>query len=114
MKRQRVLVEEPHIQSMAALVLLIEDLQLTQLNEYLVFKETFFSKFDTLTCFWCGKENLQIETSDIDVLATIDHKKVVSQGGDLMNEENCLVSCFRCNNNRKDLDFEEYKKRKHK
>ena len=44
MKRQRVLVEQPHIQSMAALVLLIEDFQLTQLNEYLTFKEKFFSK----------------------------------------------------------------------
>lgn len=112
MKRQRVLVEQPHIQSMAALVLLIEDFQLTQLNEYLTFKEKFFSKFETLTCFWCGKENLQDETTDLEILATIDHIKVVSQGGELMNEENCLVSCFRCNNNRKDLKFEEYKKRK--
>lgn len=114
MKRQRVYVEEPHVQSMAALVLLVKDLELTQLNEYLVFKHSFFSKFQTLTCFWCNKTDLQEETNDLDILATIDHIKVVSQGGELMNEENCLVSCFRCNNNRKDMSFEEYKRRKRK
>ena len=112
MKRQRVYVEEPHVQSMAALVLLVKDFELSQLNEYLTFKHNFFSKFLTLTCYWCDKESLQEYTNDLDILATIDHIKVVSQGGELMNEENCLVSCFRCNNNRKDTSFEEYKKRK--
>jgi 5-methylcytosine-specific restriction endonuclease McrA len=101
MKRQHVLVEEPHVQSMAALVLLCTEYMKEELAEWLNFRHEFFDKqikvHGSLKCHYCGKDHLVEETTVLSKLATVDHVKPVSKGGARYDEDNCVVACFNCN-----------------
>lgn len=110
--KHSVIIEEPHIQSLAALVLLQKRYREEILHEYLQWRDKFLSKFDVLTCFWCGKTGLLPETETLSQLATIDHIIPVSRGGEKMNEKNCIVSCHKCNVKRGNQDFIEYLNKK--
>lgn len=111
MKRQRVLVGDPHPQSMAALALLGIQLSEVERAEWLEFRLRFFKKQPELTCLHCGKTDLLVDTPDLHKLATVDHIVPLSKGGPMYDEDNCLVACFRCNNNRKNQDLEEFRKK---
>lgn len=111
-RRQRVMVEEPHLKSRAALLLLCLKLEDEEISEWLIFRKEFLGQYKTLTCSHCGKTNLQIDTDDEDLLATVDHIVCLSQGGKKFDKKNCIVSCYSCNNNRGDLSVEEYRIRR--
>lgn len=102
MKRQRVLVMGPHIQSQAALVLLGVDYSKAELQIYLDFRHKFMSEFPELVCYYCGKRGLLEETEDRTKLATIDHQVPISKGGAVLDPRNCVISCVPCNQNKKD------------
>jgi len=112
--RHRVLVDDPNPKSHAALVMLAKRLSQAEegLAEWLAFRLKFLGKFPELVCSHCGKKGLLKETENTDMLATVDHVVPVSKGGPKFDESNCLVACFPCNNNRKDLDLDEYRRRK--
>lgn len=55
-----------------------------------------------LICAYCGKEHLQIETPTgitvpKNIKATIDHFIPISQYGDILDKNNIVVSCAKCN-----------------
>lgn len=104
--RHQVLVEEPHTQSYAALVLLNKEYRMSQANEWLEFRKVFLSRFDVLTCKYCGKSNLEAETDCLSQLATLDHVIPLSKGGPRYDEQNLVVACFKCNSKKADKLFE--------
>ena len=108
------LVEEPHVQSPASLLMLnktLKKLDPTIFNweEWLLFRTDYFNNIlkekGTICCVYCGKDNLQIDTEDKSLLATIDHKVPVSKGGEVYNINNLVPSCYKCNQNKGDKDF---------
>lgn len=115
-RKLQVVVDDPHLKSGAALLLLTQKLMDAKekeiIEEWLKFRLDFLSGYKTLTCTHCGKTDLQIETDDEDKLATVDHVLPLSQGGDKYDTKNCIVSCYPCNNNRGDLSVSEYRRRK--
>jgi 5-methylcytosine-specific restriction endonuclease McrA len=109
--KNQVFTEDPHLQSPAALHLLRKKLN-DELNFlWLKFRNDFLSN-TVLTCTYCGKTDLLIETDDLNRLATIDHVIPRSKGGAEFDRSNCVVACFPCNNNRGDMDADEYKRRR--
>lgn len=101
LKRNRIHVVEPHVQSLAALVLLTKKLREEELKLWLDFREEFLNARE-LKCHYCGKDNLQIEVDMTDkeqlkYLATIDHVIPLSKGGKMFDPNNCVVACFNCN-----------------
>jgi len=104
------------VQSYAAWVLLNKKLNIAEQNlaEWLAFRSRFLDKFPKLVCSHCGKKGLLKDTDDTDRLATVDHVIPLSKGGAQFDENNCIVACFSCNNNRKNLDLDEFRKRKKK
>lgn len=101
---------------MAALVLLTDQLQKETIQEWLNFRLAYLNHIISLegdlTCAHCGAKGLLIETEDTNRLATVDHVRALSKGGAQFDRSNCIVACFRCNNNRKNLDIEEFRKRR--
>jgi 5-methylcytosine-specific restriction endonuclease McrA len=101
MKRNRVYVEQPSIQSRAALVLLVKELREQEIKTWLEFRLQFLGS-RKLICHYCGKEGLQIDADpskreELKVLATVDHVIPISKGGAMYDENNCVVACFSCN-----------------
>jgi 5-methylcytosine-specific restriction endonuclease McrA len=63
--------------------------------------------YGTLNCEYCGKPNLKIyewcEKINNNDVATADHFYPKSKYNNLkMEEKNMIVSCYSCNNNKKD------------
>ena len=107
----RLLVREPHPQSLASLVLLTRHyLVLTKpLRNYrlwLIYRRRFLK--DTkraagdLVCHYCGKKNLRINTRDTQKIATVDHVHPKSKGGAEYSRANLVVACHSCNQKKKD------------
>ena len=111
-KRHDILVEDPHLTSHAALILLRDKLSKEVIAEYLEFRLKFLGGFPELTCSHCGVTDLLVETDNTDLLATVDHKTPLSKGGALLDPDNCVVACYPCNNNRKNMGMEEFRRRK--
>ena len=70
------------------------------------FLENILSSKKDLVCKYCGKTHLQIGyttlkdshlNDKIKNLATIDHVVPLSTGGELLDENNCVVACKQCN-----------------
>ena len=115
MKRHHVLVDDPHPQSMAALVLLAGRLQKETIQDWLNFRIAFLNSIISirgdLVCAHCQAKGLLIETDDTDKLATVDHVVPLSKGGEQFDRTNCIVACYPCNNNRKNRSIEEFRRR---
>lgn len=59
-----------------------------------------------LICAYCGKKHLEIggktakdlrENNKNPKLATVDHIRALSEGGEKYDEKNCVVACKKCN-----------------
>lgn len=103
------MVENPHIKSHAAAILLCKRYRKLELFTYLRFRKEFIDTYpdDKLICFYCGAKNLIRELPENETrqpwnLATIDHVIPISKGGKRYNHDNCVLSCYRCNQKKKD------------
>jgi len=102
-KANRIFVEDPHLTSRAAYLLLKREYERQVLAQWEAFRNSFFDKHEPLTCFYCGKTNLVREITDLcdvkqrSILATIDHFEALSNGGSQYDESNCVVACQPCN-----------------
>lgn len=79
--------------------------------EQLIFNFNFLKKqnalYGDLHCEYCGKKNLKIyewcEKVDLTNVATVDHFYPKSKYDNLkMDVNNFIISCYKCNNNKKD------------
>ena len=106
-----VRVKNPHLESMAAGVLLKRRLRKNELATWLAFRSEFLAKkkqqCGDLKCYYCGKKNLKEDVNEnygkreLSRLATIDHVKPRSKGG-TDDEDNLVVACFPCNQRKGD------------
>lgn len=109
LKKHNVLVDNPHPQSYAMQVKLRAQLLREALKTGDEWNYFFWMKFrdkylgaqrklhGMLTCFYCNKTNLKIDTANEDMRATIDHFVPVSKGGPVFEESNLRVACYNCN-----------------
>ena len=110
-KRNKIFVEDPHITSRAAYILLKHRFEKQLLEEWEVFRNAFFDKHgEPLTCFYCGKTNLVREVTDssnkkqLETLATVDHIVALANGGQRYDEDNCVVACHPCNSRKRNKE----------
>jgi 5-methylcytosine-specific restriction endonuclease McrA len=119
----QVYVDQPHIQSYTAYVLLRNEL-LLQDEDYLLaewrtrvafsrmFLGEILKKDGDLCCKYCKKSGLIIEEEGMRVpekiKATIDHVIPVSKGGAQFKPENLVVACGKCNVQKGDKTAEEF------
>lgn len=115
-KRHRVLVEDPHPQSLAALVCMTELYNKEVSKEWLDRREEFLSQFDELFCSYCARGPLLKEVSDptdksmLEWLATVDHVVPRDEGG-TDDDDNLCVACLPCNQSKRNLSYDEWVKR---
>ena len=111
MKRQIVRVAEPHVASMASLVLLTRDYRKGEMEAYLALREALMDECEAqngcLRCHYCGREDLLREQPETTYrqpanLATVDHVVPVSKGGDKFDKDNCVIACHACNEKKAD------------
>jgi len=109
--KHRVMVEDPHVGSLAARILLQGRLRKEELRQWFAFRADFLRRKKVeqgdLRCYYCGKVGLVEgvdEFSDVgsDRLATIDHVVPVSKGGSVTDERNLVVACYPCNQKKAD------------
>lgn len=65
---------------------------------------------DDLYCSYCGKGPLKVydikdKFNKLDG-ATVDHKTPTSRGGDIFDYDNLAVCCYRCNQNKSDMEYD--------
>lgn len=107
-KKYNILVEEPHIQSRSSYILLVQELALTKHVEWLEYREEYLDQYEVLTCVKCGITELKKKIEDkrdkeqLKYLATVDHIKPLSKGGEKFNYDNMQVMCHECNNKKGD------------
>lgn len=109
----KILVDEPHAQSHAALILLIKKYKamlrkhppkwriwLSFRNKYLKRK----MREGPLECYYCGLKPLykNSKITPDGFKATIDHVHPRSNGGREFDESNLVVSCLKCNQKKGD------------
>lgn len=109
--RHTVRIKNPHLQSLAAGVLLKRRLRKNELTTWLTFRSEFLAKKKQecgyLKCHYCNKKNLKEEVDEssgkreLSRLATIDHIVPRSKGG-TDDESNLVVACFTCNQRKGD------------
>ena len=110
-KYQNVLVEEPHIGSQAALVMLIQfyaqrdivamgktskvwqKVRRRYIEEY---KET----HDEFRCFNCNKQLFEDEKPNSFKRVTVDHILELKFGGSMTDFNNMRIACNKCNSTR--------------
>ena len=110
LRRQVVTVAEPHVTSMAALVLLGREFRKAEMVEWLTFRDELLDEAKArdgeLVCHYCGRGDLVRELPDYVKksanLATIDHVVPVSKGGKKFEKSNCVVACSGCNQRKAD------------
>jgi 5-methylcytosine-specific restriction endonuclease McrA len=115
-EKHNVLVFDPHPHSLAALVLLTKKLAPKPygFKVWLKYRSWFLRehmrKHKVLNCFYCGHGPLKKQSDFTDELATLDHVKPLSKGGERFHSSNLVVACYRCNSRKKDKDVEEFLK----
>jgi len=100
MKRHSILVADPHIKSLASLVLICKKYKRNEVEEWLEFRDDFLDRNKPLVCVYCGKKDLLKDPTGKKQpknLATIDHVKPLSKGGSRYDESNLVVACYACN-----------------
>tara|TARA_R110000824_G_scaffold334168_4_gene520721 strand:+ start:452 stop:826 length:375 start_codon:yes stop_codon:yes gene_type:complete len=113
-----VLVDDPHITSMASLIYLTQCYRSQELSQWFKFKKKLLDQClednnGKLVCAYCGRDDLIEEIPKIKQpanLATIDHIIPLSRGGAKMDKSNCVISCHRCNYRKSDIEVESFKK----
>jgi len=112
--QHNILVHNPHPKSLAALVLLTKKLAPRPISykTWLKYRKWFLRRHlrehKKLICFYCGSGPLKAQTDSEKELATLDHVKPLSKGGERFNSSNIVVACFTCNSRKKDKDVEEF------
>lgn len=118
MKIEKVLVEQPIVQSRAALILLKRKLFKTcayyGYQGWLRFRAETLTQWEKergfLECFYCKKKPLIVECYDKDpMMATLDHVIPRSRySGSKFDLKNLVVACSNCNRKKKDKTVEEF------
>src|ERR1051325_6199771 len=109
-----VLVKNPHPQSLAALVMLTKKLAPRPFGYrvWLKYRKWYlrehWRKHHGFFCHYCGKGPLKKFSDFNDDLATLDHVRPTSKGGDNFLSSNIVVACFHCNNKKTDKSVEEF------
>jgi len=109
-----VLVNDPHPQSLAALVLLTKKLapKSPDYRIWLKYRKKILKERRKVTknlkCHYCGKKNLKIHSHSKKNIATLDHVKPISKGGARFSSDNLVVACHSCNSRKKDMDVDEF------
>jgi 5-methylcytosine-specific restriction endonuclease McrA len=60
--------------------------------------------YGSLTCVYCYKKDLVIDTKNRSILATADHLIAKANGGHPLDEANLVVACYTCNHNKGSKD----------
>jgi len=111
-----VLVKSPHLQSLAALVLLTKKLAPRPFGYrvWLKYRKWYLREYKrkhgAFYCYYCGKGPLKKQSDFNEDLATLDHVHPVSKGGDKFLSHNIVVACFSCNNRKTDKSVEEFQR----
>lgn len=114
-----MLVEEPALESRAALHLLHKRLLRTSVYHgykgWLRFRletlETWQKERGELRCVYCGLGPLVIETDNRDPFcATLDHVVPRAKGGAKFDLNNLVVACSPCNGKKGDKDVKDFKR----
>ena len=121
-----ILVEEPHIQSAAHLILLKRQYIKTDGSRrvkaggnewriWLTFRNRLLRRWRkercSLTCFYCGTKDLMSNVNSPFAAgreATLDHYIAQAKGGGKYDEKNLRVCCDNCNQRKKDSTPEEF------
>lgn len=112
--KHNVLVFEPHVQSLAALVLLTRKLAPKPLNYkvWLKYRKWYlrdhWKKHREFRCYYCNKSNLKAQSDIPSELATLDHVQPLAKGGTRFHSSNIVIACSPCNNKKKDKSVEEF------
>ena len=112
--QHNVLVNEPHPKSLAALVLLTKKLSPRPVSykTWLRYRKWFLRQhlktYKKLMCFYCNVGPLKMQSDFDKDLATLDHVKPLSKGGERFHSSNLVVACYRCNSRKKDKDVDEF------
>jgi len=109
-RNHRVRHKEPHISSMAALVLLSTEYRMHEVRRWLEFRDKFLDEFieenGCLFCEYCSERDLLREIPEGQKksarLATIDHVMPLSRGGGRFDRDNLKLACFSCNQKKAD------------
>ena len=94
-------MEDVHISSYANLVLLqrlytqMEDNHWSKSRKEFLVNE--LRNKGNLTCYYCGKPDLQLKSDSRHQQATVDHVLAQSEGGDRYDHNNFVVCCSSCN-----------------
>jgi len=101
--RHIILVDDPDITSYASYILLKRHYyESYDYTNWLAFRDYYLASYDILTCKYCGKTNLKINTTNTNELATIDHIRPRSKGGAEYDYNNLCVCCYTCNQKKAD------------
>jgi 5-methylcytosine-specific restriction endonuclease McrA len=111
MRKNRILVQDPHPLSHAAYLLLKDGYAKCVVctdgyRGWLKFRADLLTKWEKerggLFCHYCGKGPLPVEDLSYKKVATIDHFIPLSKGGEKFDPNNLVVSCYKCNSKKKD------------
>ena len=109
--RQVVQVEDPHLQSRAAQLVLKQAYWDEEHERWIAFREGLLDACEAvhgcLVCHYCGKRNLVREENPVTGrqpanMATIDHVMPLSKGGAKEDPDNCVIACQSCNEEKAD------------
>jgi 5-methylcytosine-specific restriction endonuclease McrA len=110
-----VLVQNPHPQSMAALVLLCRKYYpFPNYKKWLKYRKHILRKIyrtaKELRCHYCDKGPLRMHSRKHGdpSHATLDHVKPVSKGGERYSSSNIVIACWSCNKRKADMDVEAF------
>lgn len=59
-------------------------------------------------CFYCAAGPLKKQSEINRDLATLDHVKPLSKGGERFHSSNLVVACYTCNSRKKDKEVDEF------
>ena len=102
-RRNNLLVEDPHLKSLAALILLVGEYRQCEAKQWMEFKEGFLKGKD-LICYYCGREDLILykEGESLRKIVTLDHVIALANGGAEYDPDNVVIACSKCNRNKAD------------
>lgn len=66
-------------------------------------------------CYYCGVQTINWNPRlavNKPTLATLDHIVPLAHGGAFSPRENCVLACFRCNNERGTMDADAFRRKK--
>jgi hypothetical protein len=88
---------------------------------YFIVRRHFLRKMNKLNggywkCHYCGKVITIMQERNSKSLnknaITVDHKLALANGGDLLDTKNMVESCYKCNHEKEDKSYDEFKNSK--